>query len=613
MKFIRKRGLPLLATLLLMMGLVVIAYVDLRYENQKADQSLSDLISFEVEAPSGQTELVHCWYSKSRDKYFVYLPSYCQMSDVTVKQTSMSTVYLGDSKIQTGDSCQQYETGQTYTLLSKGLTEKKVSLEFVHSGGVATMYIDTLSGSKEYIEADRSNEESAETRIYLADGELDYSGSIKSIKCRGNSSYTTTDKKSYNIKLENRADLLGMGSEKKWCLISNYNDVANMNNKLVYQFAEDIGLAYSPACQYVDLYLNGTYNGLYLLCEKNNIGENRIDISEPTQKTSTSFVVSRELEDRLKARNRTFVSTKKKNYFRIQEPSEVTDEQKTEIHDTMQSIENAIVSQDHIDEDTGKSLFDMIDLDSWVKKYILEEIFESIDAMQCSQFFYRDNTTIDDKIYAGPVWDFNSAFGNPRGDIGIKNPRVLMANRFYLARENHENWFYYLYYQNDTFYERVKEIYQEEVQPVLEKLASQDITELSDEIAGANEMNYVRWFAADSKAKTIEETRDRMIDFASQRLEYLNEVWIEGKDYCQITYRTQKSARYAYVSVLRGDYLTEDMLPDYQIGQTRASAKEEGVTLEFTGWYDVKTKEAYDFSKPVTENLSLYANWVEQE
>ncbi|MBR6255277.1 MAG: CotH kinase family protein, partial [Clostridiales bacterium] len=103
----------------------------------------------------------------------------------------------------------------------------------------------------------------------------DYSGTIQ-IKDRGNSSWIWP-KKPYKIKLDSKADLLGMGSNKHWVLLANYLDESLLRNTMAFRLAEQMGV---PAMQttWVDVILNGEYAGNYQLCEQIRVGKERVDI-----------------------------------------------------------------------------------------------------------------------------------------------------------------------------------------------------------------------------------------------------------------------------------------------------------------------------------------------
>ena len=99
------------------------------------------------------------------------------------------------------------------------------------------------------------------------------------IKGRGNYSWSFVQKP-YTIKLAKRTDLLGMGAARTWVLVTTYSDKTLLRNYLTLNLAVDIGLQYSVEAKYVDVYINGKYNGLYVLTEKIQIHDERVDINE---------------------------------------------------------------------------------------------------------------------------------------------------------------------------------------------------------------------------------------------------------------------------------------------------------------------------------------------
>ena len=113
-----------------------------------------------------------------------------------------------------------------------------------------------------------------------ADGSVIYDGSLTQLKARGNSTFTYAPKKSYQIKLDPKNDLLGNGEKvKTWVLLANYNDPTMLHDKFFKDLAADLGM-YSADCDWVDLYYDGEYRGTYLLSEKNSIGETGVDITD---------------------------------------------------------------------------------------------------------------------------------------------------------------------------------------------------------------------------------------------------------------------------------------------------------------------------------------------
>lgn len=170
------------------------------------------------------------------------------------------------------------------------LSEDDLPLEtaqvmFLKSEGLPALFIDTASGNMEAIHADKEVKEEAAVCLVGSDGTREYSGNIKYIKARGNSTFLETDKKSYLICFNREVTLLDMPAAEKWILLANAIDDTKIKNELVFQFGETYTTVPSIQGRYVDIYLNGVYAGNYYLCEKVEVGENRLDITDLEKKT----------------------------------------------------------------------------------------------------------------------------------------------------------------------------------------------------------------------------------------------------------------------------------------------------------------------------------------
>lgn len=114
---------------------------------------------------------------------------------------------------------------------------------------------------------------------------------IGKIKVRGNST-SEYPKKPYRIKLDKKTALLDLNSNNKfkdWVLLADWRDPSMLRNSAglyLGQFLfKDFGL-YSSDFRYVDVYINGTYQGMYLLCEQNEVSTNRVNIDKPILNSS---------------------------------------------------------------------------------------------------------------------------------------------------------------------------------------------------------------------------------------------------------------------------------------------------------------------------------------
>lgn len=112
-------------------------------------------------------------------------------------------------------------------------------------------------------------------------GEFEDGKSGMKIKIRGNTSAANFPKKPYKIKLEKAADLLQRGNgdfdDKNWLLIKD----DSMTVKIGLLINDLVGMQYTPSYRYVNLLLNESYMGVYMLCESVCRNEKcRINISK---------------------------------------------------------------------------------------------------------------------------------------------------------------------------------------------------------------------------------------------------------------------------------------------------------------------------------------------
>ena len=143
----------------------------------------------------------------------------------------------------------------------------------------------------EKVHADKSHKEKAFIVLLTKSGSMEYEGNgLDEIKGRGNSSWYS-HKKPYHLNLFSPASLLGMHSSRHWILLANASDRTNLRNKLVYDFAGKTTLPWSPKCQFVDLFINGKYNGLYLLSEQAEFDTGRINPADPEKWNSNNRIL----------------------------------------------------------------------------------------------------------------------------------------------------------------------------------------------------------------------------------------------------------------------------------------------------------------------------------
>ncbi|MDO5133629.1 MAG: CotH kinase family protein [Eubacteriales bacterium] len=139
------------------------------------------------------------------------------------------------------------------------------------------------------------------------------------IRVRGNSA-DVSDEKPYRIKFEQKQKMLGLHdgrAYKSWVLLRSYWNLAP--DYMALHLAKTVfgGEYYSSDCVFVNLYLNGEPQGIYVLCEQNQAAKDRIDITEPEQgdgRTNVGYLL--EMDNHV---------SEEDVYFTIPEMPEVTD------------------------------------------------------------------------------------------------------------------------------------------------------------------------------------------------------------------------------------------------------------------------------------------------
>jgi len=224
------------------------------------------------------------------------------------------------------------------------------------------------------------------------------------IKVRGNATAGGA-KKPYNIKFSDKLNLFGFGKSKKWVLLADYYDQTLMRNKIALDLGKTLGLESTMDNKRVEVYVDGAYRGMYLLTEKIERDENRVDI-----KKKNDFLVEMDWESRREAGN-VYLKTSAGKFFRLREPDLEDETDAEKVASTVESVKSKL---DEF-EDTLKTLDweqikNLIDLNSFVNFYILNEYMKSIDFHQLSVYFYYKDKA--GKFYAGPAWDFDNSSGN---------------------------------------------------------------------------------------------------------------------------------------------------------------------------------------------------------
>ena len=215
------------------------------------------------------------------------------------------------------------------------------------------------------------------------------------------------DKKPYKIKFDKKTEIPGIdGKYKKWALLANYYDRALIRNHLAFEISRRIGLKFTPRCIFLDVIFNRNFRGNYYICDQIEVKEGRVEITEMSKNDNSYPDITGgyllEFDSRVVDDEKLLFLTNKGLIGEIKYPDEddITKEQLNYIRQYMNNFEHYIYNGD----------FKYFDLDSFYKYFIMQEFCGDIDIVISSFHIFKERD--DDKLYFGPVWDYDLAFDN---------------------------------------------------------------------------------------------------------------------------------------------------------------------------------------------------------
>jgi hypothetical protein len=292
----------------------------------------------------------------------------------------------------------------------------------------------------------------------IFDDPTDYDGNM-GIEIRGQSSQMFP-KLGYGIELwtkagaDTSAGLLGMPVEEDWVLSANYSDKTMMRNAITYELGQKMG-RWQPRFKYCEVYMNGSYHGVYMLIEKIKRGADRVDINKlkPDEISGDNltggYILKVDKLDGITA-NEYFYSYPAASYpntfeyaFTYVTPKydEIVTAQKSYIQNYIATLQTTLNGSAFKDPVSGFRKY--MDMNSFIDFQIINELTNNVDGYRYSTFFYKEKDSDGGKLFAGPLWDFDLCYGNVDYD-----PKCLATNQWLYTRYGKSgNWSMHWWYR----------------------------------------------------------------------------------------------------------------------------------------------------------------------
>jgi hypothetical protein len=509
------------------------------------------------------------WHLSANGYYYLFLPSCFNIETARVYYTGAESLLNGSKTLVSGDTADFIVPGGKSAAFKNGSREYKVVS--MKSANIAALFINTSSGSVDTIHASKENEETGSLLMKEADGAVVYDGALRQIKIRGNST-AQYNKKPYQIKLETKTALIsGVKANRTWVLLANVIDKSLLRNAIALGMARAAGIRYTPETRPVDLYINNAYMGSYLLCEKVEVEDGRIDMKDLEKETEAvndlplneyppfgttkyaagashgyllehdaaditgGYLLMTELYTRFDS-EASMIATSRGQPVCINSPKYASLAQTEYVSALVQSAENAIFADDGIDPDTGLYYTKIFDMDSLVLKYLLDEIVVNFDAIKSGSYFIKYPDSVSSLLYCCPAWDYDNCMGVVKDAIVINNRWVKKLS---VSRNNYY-WFTVLS-DHEDFELALKKAYSTVYLPIINGLLGTadpadgmlTIDGYADQIRASAEMNQRRWpIRYESFNSRVQDTGadfeanvEYLREFMSGHARYLSSVW----------------------------------------------------------------------------------------
>ena len=274
---------------------------------------------------------------------------------------------------------------------------------------------------------------------------IDYEGDI-ALRYRGNSTYNDSRKKAYSLRTleqplrkcynKQKVEILGMGKDDNWALLAPYSDKSMMRDLLAFEISRP-WMEFVPEGRYCELILDGTYYGVYILCEVVSRGKFRLNLDNPGprgDKLTGGYLLEVDCDD-----EQTYTSKYppvtadgkplSDRHIRIQykhpDYEDLSTAQLNYIHGRIDQMEQALAAGNYNS---------VIDVMSFIDYQIAMEMGHNVDGYRLSGKFYK-RRDIADPRFKMVVWDMNQAYGNTNRLDGWRTDTWIYQSNDLMYRE----------------------------------------------------------------------------------------------------------------------------------------------------------------------------------
>jgi hypothetical protein len=305
------------------------------------------------------------------------------------------SVFIGDEIQESGKTSVDFSSPVEYTIRNQTGEGTTYTVRISSFTGLPMVFINTKNNAPV---VSKDNYVDATFKLDGAGVYPDISATNMTVKGRGNSTWNMP-KKPYKMKFKDKISLFGYTAAKEWVLLANYQDPTLIMNSVAFELGHRLGLSYTNHANHVEVFLNGTHLGSYVLTEQVETGAGRVDIDK-----NAGFLVELDIyyDEEYK-----FKTNILQLPVMIKAPDIENDSDMDFVKKAMQDIEDALFKPEKYFPNNNYQ--DLVDIPSLINFLLVNEIVHNGEVHHPkSTYLYKDK---DKKIQWGPLWDFDWGFG----------------------------------------------------------------------------------------------------------------------------------------------------------------------------------------------------------
>ncbi len=292
-------------------------------------------------------------------------------------------------------------------VLVVGLNKKRI----VKEEGLPRLSIVLNDTTLEEIHNNGKNVKYSGNKVILNDDGMISDWQNVEIKGRGN--YTWWDeKKPYRLKFQDGVEMLGLSRTRKKILLTNNLDDTLIRNDMGFFLAKMVGENSVSPGEFVWLNIDDQDLGVYYMVNPVEVSKKSVDLKNEYGVLVELNNSNCELEE---------------NWYVAKSGDCLTIKDAVNTYNNEESMKLFMEKFNKLEKAAEEGHYDVVeevaDVKSMAEYFLISDFSVNPDAYVTSFYLYKDGK--DDKIHAGPAWDFDSAFGNI--NLGLE----LMGEDFY--------------------------------------------------------------------------------------------------------------------------------------------------------------------------------------